>query len=202
MFVTKETKRIRQLELYKNGDLAQKVCMKCQRVKLSQDFPRYSNGNTRAYCKLCYKIQQANYTQSIKDKRTVYKQRERARELGLPDHYTDEDYKALKKFSNGHCLLSGVKTENLQVDHFMALSKRGLGSTKGNIILVSEEVNQKKGTKSIFELMNSNLVDKEQLKRTIKYLAEKNEMTVSQYIQFLQDMEEIAHIAKGKGIWR
>lgn len=203
MFITKETKRTKQLELYKDGELVQKVCKRCQRVKLAEDFSRYAEGHTRPLCRDCYKIEQRKYIKSVKDKRTVYKQRNRARELGLPDQYTEEDFKALKEFAGGRCMISNKKVDDLQVDHFMALSKKGLGSTKGNTILVSEEVNQKKRTKSVFELLESeysSLVDKEQLKKTMSYLAEANSMTLAQYIQFLKDMEELAHNAKN--LWR
>lgn len=203
MFITKETPKTKQIILLNEaGELVQKVCRTCGKVKLAEEFGRYTEGHTRADCQECHKKIQRKYIQEIRDKRTVYKQRERARALGLPDNYTEEDYNELKAFSAGRCMLSGEETE-LQIDHVQALSKRFLGSTKGNIILVSEKVNQAKRDMSLFEFLQSErskgLIDKEQLEKTLNYLAKANEMTLAQYIEFLRTAEELAK--KNKAFW-
>ena len=200
MKIVKSTKRTKQLELYnKDGELVQKVCRTCQLVKLPEEFPKYTDGRLRPDCKECHRKRQRKYYNEIADKRTVYKQRERARKIGAPDNYTLEDYLELKEFANGVCMISGKKAE-LQIDHVQALSKRWLGSTKGNIILVSEEVNQAKRDMSLFEFIKSErskgLVDKEQLMKTLEYLAKANNMELAQYIEFLEVMEEMAERAK------
>ncbi|MEC1866732.1 hypothetical protein [Bacillus paralicheniformis] len=196
----KETKKTRQLELYENGELVQKVCATCQRVKLAEDFPKYTQGYLRPDCQECYKKKQRKYIQEKADMRVVYRQRERARAFGVPDKYTLEDYLELKAFADGACMISGKRAEALQVDHVQALSKGWLGSTKGNMILVSEEVNQAKRDMSLFEFIKSErsrgLIDKEQLQRTLIYLAEANNMKLAQYLNFLEGMEELAERAK------
>ncbi|KZR56958.1 hypothetical protein [Pseudobacillus badius] len=200
MKIIKRTKRTKQFELFnKTGELVQKVCRTCQLVKLPEEFPKYANGNLRPDCQDCHRNRQRKYYNEIADKRTVYKQRERARKIGAPDNYTLEDYLELKAFSNGICMVSGKEAE-LQIDHVQALSKGWLGSTKGNIILVSEEVNQAKRDMSLFEFIKSErskgLIDKEQLIKTLKYLAEANNMKLAQYVEFLEGMEELAERAK------
>ncbi|AWC27134.1 hypothetical protein CG478_000915 [Bacillus cytotoxicus] len=200
MKIVKETKRTRQLEIYsETGELVQRVCRTCQLVKLPEDFPKYTQGYLRPDCHECHKKKQRKYISETADQRTVYKQRERARKVGAPDNYTLEDFLELKAFANGRCMISGKETD-LQIDHIQALSKGWLGSTKGNIILVSEEVNQAKRDLSIFEFLKSErskgLVDKEQLMKTFRYLAEANNMTMAQYIEFLEGMEELAERAK------
>ncbi|WP_338786260.1 hypothetical protein [Metabacillus sp. FJAT-53654] len=203
MFTVKQTKKTKQFELFNEaGEVAQKVCKSCQQPKLAEDFPKYANGMLRPDCQPCFKKLQSKYVQETKDKRTVYKQRERARKLNLPDSFTEEEYLELKSFAAGKCMISGKEVE-LEIDHFQALSKGWLGSTKGNMILVSEEVNQAKRTMSLFEFLQSprskGLVDKEQLQRTLEYLAQANGMSMNEYIQFLYDCEEFAE--RNKQFW-
>ena len=167
------TNRLGRFELYQNGKLVQKVCRTCGKVKLASEFLRYTQGHYRPDCHECFNKWQRKYIQENRDLRTVYRQRNRAREVGAPDNYNLEDYLELKAFANGRCMISGKKTDNLQVEHVQTLSKRVLGSTKGNIILVCEEVNQAKRDMSLFEFLQSErsrgLVDREQLERTIRY---------------------------------
>ncbi|MFB5660788.1 hypothetical protein [Alteribacillus sp. HJP-4] len=200
MFTVKETKKTKQIELWKDGKAVQKACRDCGRVKLIEDFTRKMEGNYRVECKVCFNVKQREYLEQNRDKRAVERQNYRARILGMPDNFTEEDLQELKRFSNGRCLISGKKVENLEIDHFQALSKRFFGSTKGNIILISREVNQRKGTMSIFEFIESKrsegLIDKKQLSRTFKYLASANGLSVPQYIQLLKDAEKLAHNAR------
>ncbi|PGT81579.1 hypothetical protein [Bacillus sp. AFS040349] len=203
MFKVKETRKTKQLELVnESGEVVQKACKTCQQVKLIEDFPKYTQGGFRPSCKPCYKKIQDEYNKSIKDKRRAYKQVQRARAVGAPDAYSEEDWKALKKHAQGKCMISGKEAE-LQAEHVQALSKKWLGSSKGNIILVSEEVNQAKRDMSLFEFLQSprsnGLVDFDRLKDTLEYLAEANGMSLSRYLQFLQDAEELAQ--KNKEFW-
>lgn len=200
MKIVKQTKKTKQFELFNEaGELVQKVCRTCQHVKLPREFPKYTNGSLRSDCQDCHRKRQRKYYKEIADKRTVYKQRERARKIGAPDNYTLKDYLELKAFANGVCMVSG-KEDELQIEHVQALSKGWLGSTKGNIILVSEEVNQAKRDMSLFEFIKNErskgLIDKRQLIKTLKYLAEANKMKLAQYVEFLEDMEELAKKAK------
>ncbi|MEH7504934.1 hypothetical protein V7152_23480 [Neobacillus drentensis] len=204
MLKIRKTKRTKQLELVnENGEVVQKFCRSCQKMKLAQDFPKNSDKNLRADCQECFKEKRSEYYKANKDKKVVYRQRERAVSMGLPSQFTEEDYLKLKAFSNGRCMLSG-EAVTLQIDHVQAVSKGWLGSTTGNMILVSEKVNQAKRDKSLFEFLKSEkakeLIDSEQLIRTLKYLAKANEMKLAQYIQFLQDAEELAQ--KSKEYWR
>ena len=194
----REAKKTRQLELLNGGTIVQKVCRSCGLVKLIEDFHLYVEGHSRPDCKSCHRKKQSDYMNSIKDKRKVYRQRQRALVVGAPDNYSMDDYEALKSFSGGKCLISGKELgfDNLQFDHFMALSNKfGLGSTKGNLILVSEEVNQKKRDMDIFSFMESErskgLIDIDQLKNTLRYLAESNGLKINEYIQLLQGIDEM-----------
>lgn len=190
------TNRLGRFELYQNGKLVQKVCRTCGKVKLASEFPRNSHGHHRPDCRECFNKRQREYLREHKDWKVVYRQRDRARQFGAPDNYTLEDYLELKAFANGRCMISGKKTDKLQVDHVMTLSKKVLGSTKGNIILVCEEVNQAKRDMSLFEFLQSErsrgLVDREQFERTIRYLADANGMTPQEYLDFLYRAEELA----------
>ncbi|MBO1511552.1 hypothetical protein [Metabacillus bambusae] len=196
MLQIQETKRTRQISLVnKVGEVVQKVCRTCQHVKLIEDFPKYTQGYTRADCESCHRDAQRAYIRANKDKRTTYKQNERARVLGLPDTFSEGDYKRLKEVAESRCMISG-EVANLQCDHVQALSKGWLGSTAGNIILVSEKVNQAKRDMSLFEFIKSErsngLINEEQLYKTLRFLAQVNEMSLTQYINFLKDSEEIA----------
>lgn len=201
----RETRGTKQFELLNvKGEVVQKVCRNCQRVKLIDEFPRYTAGHYRPDCKICHKKKRRIYYNKITDERAVYKQRERARKIGAPDNYLLNDYMKLKEFANGYCMICGVKADKLQIDHFQALSKGWLGSTKENIILVCEDVNQAKRDLSIFEFIKSDrskgLIDRKQLTRTIYYLANICGLSITQYISMLQYMEELA--TKSKDLWR
>ncbi|CAK6470821.1 hypothetical protein BFRIG_00802 [Peribacillus frigoritolerans] len=204
MYTMKKTNKTKQIELINEaGEVAHKVCKTCERLKPAGEFPVNSDGRLRASCEPCYKEYKRNYDKANRDKRTVYRQRERAVKLGLPSKFSDEEYLELKAFAAGRCMISGEEVE-LQVDHFQAISKSWLGSTKGNLILVSERVNKAKGTMSIFEFVQSErsngLIDKEQLEKTIHYLAQANEMSFTEYVDFLRLAEELAQ--KNKEYWR
>jgi transposase-like protein len=196
MYTLRETKRTSQIELLEiTCEVKQKECRSCRKILLAEDFGKYIEGHLRADCRKCHKERQREYIETIQDKRAVYRQRERARRNGLPDRYTDEDYLKLKAFADGKCMVSGEET-TLQCDHMQAISKGVLGSTSGNIILVSEKVNQSKRAMSLFEWLKSErsngLVDEVRLKRTLIYLAHANNMTLDQYIIFLKDCETLA----------
>ncbi|MEC0273886.1 hypothetical protein [Peribacillus frigoritolerans] len=204
MYTMKRTNKTKQIELINEvGEVAHKVCKVCERLKPAEEFPVYSDGRLRASCQPCYKKYKSKYDKGNKDKRTVYSHKKRAEELGLPDNFTMEEYSELKAFAAGRCMISGEKVK-LQVDHFQAVSKSWLGSTKGNLILVSPEVNLAKGTMSIFEFVQSersnSLIDKDQLEKTIHYLAQANEMSFTEYVDFLRLAEELAN--KNKEYWR
>ncbi|GAA1379964.1 hypothetical protein [Peribacillus frigoritolerans] len=204
MFTVRQTNKTKQIELINEaGEVAQKACKTCRRLKLAEEFPTYSDGRLRASCEPCYKDYKRNYDKANREKRIVYRQRERAVRLGLPSNFSDEEYLELKAFAAGRCMISGEKVE-LQVDHVQAMSKGWLGSTKGNLILVSERVNQAKGAMSIFEFIKSErsngLIDKEQLERTIHYLAQANDMSFGGYVEFLRLAEDLAQ--RNKEYWR
>ncbi|MGE1103406.1 hypothetical protein [Peribacillus simplex] len=204
MLTIRERQRTKQLEFINEaGEVVQKACGTCKRLKLAEEFPVNSDGRLRAHCEPCFKEYKRKYDKAIRDKRTVNRHRKRAEKVGLPDNFTEEEYSELKAFAAGKCMISGEEIE-LHVDHFQAVSKGWLGSTKGNLILTSEKVNRAKGTMSIFEFLESErsrgLIDFDQLKRTFKYLAKANEMTVTRYIRFLKDSEEVAQ--RNKEYWR
>lgn len=204
MLTLRETNKTKQLEFINEaGEVAQKVCKTCGRLKLAEEFPVNSDGRLRAHCEPCFKEYKRKYDKANKDRRTVHRHKKRAEKLGLPDNFTEEEYSELKAFAAGRCMISGEEVE-LQVDHVQAVSKGWLGNTKGNLILVSAEVNNAKGTLSIFEFVQSErsngLIDKEQLERTIQYLAQANEMSFEEYIEFLRLAEELAQ--KNKEYWR
>ncbi|MBP1970017.1 5-methylcytosine-specific restriction endonuclease McrA [Virgibacillus natechei] len=199
-YEVKET-RVKQFELLKNGVVIQKECRTCRELKLIEGFPKYSVGTTRPDCKECWKEKQKQYMDSIKDRRKVYKNRERAVKLNAPDNYSLKDYEELKEVSGGYCMISKEKVDNLQVDHFIPLSNKfGLGSIKGNLILVSEEVNRSKGDMGLLEFMYSErsrgLIDFDQLKDTLNYLAQANGMELNDYIQLVQGIDEMNKASK------
>lgn len=200
MLEIKKTKKTKQFELYREGKLLQKVCRTCQVFKAPEEFYRKTEGYLRPDCKECHKKIQNEYNRKIRDRRLVQRQNSRARKLWLDDNFTIEEYKELEKIANGYCMISNKKSDTLQVDHVQAISKQWLGSTKGNLILVSDKVNNAKRDLSIFEFLESErsegLVDKKQLKKTMEYLAEMNNMSLTQYIKFLNEMEEYAMKSK------
>lgn len=200
MLEIKKTKKTKQFELYREGQLLQKACRTCQVFKAPEEFYKRSEGYLRPDCKECHKKLQNKYNKKMSDRRLVQRQNSRARKLWLDDTFTIAEYKDLEKVANGYCMISGKKSDALQVDHVQAISKQWLGSTKGNLILVSEKVNMAKRDLSIFEFLQSErsdgLVDKKQLKKTMEYLAEMNNMNLTQYINFLNEMEEYAKKSK------
>ncbi|MCQ6265600.1 hypothetical protein M1K46_07975 [Fictibacillus sp. WQ 8-8] len=205
IFTVQESRRTKQLELLSpTGEVAQKVCLDCCKVKLISNFPRYTEGNYRPRCYDCNREHHREYSQSIENKRVASKQNFRASEKGLPHNLTEQDIIELKVFADGRCMLTGMKVEKLEIDHVQPLSHDWLGSTPGNIILVSPQVNNKKHKKSLLEFLDSGLsegfVDKEQLKKTIQYLAGKNDMSPAQYIGFLRNCEELAR--RNKEYWQ
>jgi translation initiation factor 1 (eIF-1/SUI1) len=204
MYTIKETKVTKQIELLNEaGEVAHKACKTCNKLKLAEEFPVNSDGRLRASCQPCYKEYKRQYDKVNKDRRTVLRHKKRAEKLGLPDSFTEEELSELKAFAAGKCMISGEEVE-LQVDHVQAVSKGWLGNMKGNMILVSEKVNHTKGTMSIFEFVKSErsngLIDREQLERTFQYLAQANEMSFTEYVDFLRLAEELAN--KNKEYWR
>ncbi|TCP28791.1 hypothetical protein EV207_11516 [Scopulibacillus darangshiensis] len=192
----RKTPKTRQFELVHDGEVVQKVCRSCGHVKLIEDFHRYSAGHTRPDCRDCHNKRQRKYIQNIKLKRIAYRNNSRARLQGAPDTLTEQDVKELFEFADGKCMISGKECETFEVDHLQALSKCWLGSTAGNVILVSPGVNRKKGTLSIFEFAKSEsskgLIDLYQLRKTFDYLASKYGITTERYVGFLLDCEELA----------
>ncbi|MEP9407345.1 hypothetical protein ABKP09_13570 [Peribacillus frigoritolerans] len=205
MFELRETHKTKQLVFINEaGEVAQKVCKTCERLKPAEEFPLNSDGCLRAHCEPCFKEYKRNYDKANKDRRTVLRHKKRAEKLGLPDNFTEEELSELKAFAAGRCMISGEEEVELQVDHVQAVSKGWLGNMKGNLILVSEKVNHTKGTMSIFEFIKSErsngLIDREQLERTFKYLAQANDMSFAEYIDFLKLAEELAR--RNKEYWR
>jgi len=209
MFEVRKYKKSSSLGLFSSGVIVQRVCRTCQLVKLIEDFPKKTEGGNRPDCYSCNRKKHAEYVKKIKDKKTVHRQRHRARLQGLPDNYTEENFLELKEFANGKCMISSIECDSLQIEHVQAVSKGVLGSTKGNIILVCHDVNTRKRDKSLFEFLESplseGLIDEDQLKETIKYLARMNSMSPTQYLEFLSGCEELAkrmkeyerHVLKG-----
>lgn len=180
----------------------QRECSNCRKLKLAEDFQRYTEGHLRAQCRECNTARQREVDQKRKLDRKIKNFNDRAIEKGLEGTFTIEDYNELMAFSNGRCMVTGksLTLETAHLDHVISLSKQLVGSTASNVWIVHKRVNEMKWTHSLSDYLNSEHGQKvfniDTLQCSIRYLAEKANMSPQQYIDLLVNSEHIATVSK------
>lgn len=140
------------------------------------------------------RITQNNRRHRLKYERKLYKnnpeiklirqQRRRARERALPDDLTAEQLTEINATFYNTCALSGEPMD-LHLDHVIPLSTGHGGTTYGNMIPLSAELNLSKHAQHIIEWFQLNRerfnLSQRKFDELITYLAEANEMTTDEY---------------------
>ncbi|MCE7792303.1 hypothetical protein K8O68_07700 [Salipaludibacillus sp. CUR1] len=197
--VIEETKITKQIMIVESntGEILQKVCKDCGHLKLAEEFPK--NGERlRPYCKDCWRERQRAYYEGIKLKRSVYRHRARAKEVGLADTLTEEQLKELLAHANGRCMLTGepaTESDPLTIDHVTALGNRfSLGNAPCNIILAKRSLNfsRKEGCLLKFIGKYPEKVNPEKTEETISYLSKQAGVEKADFIRLLEDIEEFS----------
>lgn len=118
----------------------------------------------------------------------LYRQRRRARVTALPYDITDEQLTEINSYFYNTCALSEGTTD-LHDDHVIPLSVGHGGTTYGNLILLSAELNLSKQAQHIFEWFSANRVrfglSQRKFDELIAYLADANEMTTQEYRKYV-----------------
>lgn len=127
------------------------------------------------------------WTENNRDKIRLSKQRRRARKLLLPDTLTKEEYTNSINYFGG-CALTGEPV-NFELDHAIPLAVGHGGTTKDNCYPLRSDLNKSKNDRNIFEWFDANKqrlkMSEERFNRLIKWLANKNEMTIEEYRDYV-----------------
>lgn len=123
------------------------------------------------------------------NKVNISNQRRKARLRELPHDFTASEEKEMFNYFKNSCCLSGCK-ENIQLDHALPLNKGG-GTTKQNMIPLNATLNASKMDSNLFEWYEDNKerfnLSDERFYKTIKYLAEMNDMDIGDYIDYYNE---------------
>jgi len=129
------------------------------------------------------KRKKVEYRKNI-DKYRAARLRRKARVRMLEHKFTDSDRNKILSDFNNSCCLSG-KSEDIHMDHVLPLS-RGGGTVVGNIIPLAGELNLSKNDRNLFTWFEDNEerlnLNRDKFNELIKYLAEKNNLTVEEYV--------------------
>lgn len=96
------------------------------------------------------KKQQSKWWRENRLKANVYKERRRSLMEKLPSDLTEKEWEETIKYFNKSCAYCGNKTNNLQQEHFIPVSKKG-AYTKHNIIPSCKSCNFSKHVKDFNE---------------------------------------------------
>lgn len=114
-------------------------------------------------------------------------QMRRARKYLLPNDLTVEQLTEINAFFHSTCALSGESTD-IQDDHVIPISIGHGGSTYGNMIPLSAELNRTKSAQHLYEWFDANKsrfnLDQSRFNALIEYLASANEMTPDEYRKY------------------
>lgn len=119
-----------------------------------------------------------------KDKYRAARLRRKARVRMLEHNFTDSDRIKILNDFNDSCCLTG-RSEDIHMDHVLPLCKGG-GTVVGNIVPLSGELNLSKNDRNLFTWFEDNEdrfnLDRKKFNDLVKYLAEQNNLTVSEYV--------------------
>lgn len=130
-----------------------------------------------------YKEHRTNYQKQWEKEypEKKFENRCKSRNKFLPYSLKGTDYLELKK---SNCFLSGEK--QTEIDHFISMSTGHGGTYKGNLIKLSKSLNKSKGQKNPFEWIETrNEQEKDKFKKVIEILATENNLTVLEFIDFV-----------------
>jgi 5-methylcytosine-specific restriction endonuclease McrA len=131
-----------------------------------------------------YSILRKEYLEKNKDKMRAMSHISRSEKLGLPYQLTETDITSLYSYFNNQCPISG--SEDIQIDHFIPVAKGGETSLK-NMILLKRNLNASKWVSNPFEWAPRKLNADEltRFENVVRYLADKNGLTVDEYKIFV-----------------
>lgn len=128
------------------------------------------------------------HTLDFKLARTVIKQRRRAKESLLPSDITKSDVILIRDFFGNKCAITG-NNEDTHLDHFIPIDWGHGGSVKGNLYPIDSSLNMSKRNKNPFEWIKEPHIKKqvqlELWQKLIIYLAEINNLTISEFERFV-----------------
>jgi 5-methylcytosine-specific restriction endonuclease McrA len=176
----KETKPITEFyrDKYQTGGYSY-LCKKCENKKSNKYY--HKNQKRRKYIKEHNKQYREQQKQWIKENRERYNElqrearhRRKAKENKLVNDFTKNDWEiCLEYFSNKNgqveCCYCGEPTEDIEKDHFIAVSNGG-GYTATNIVPACKSCNSSKQDKDFFEWYPSQeFYSEERVDKILKY---------------------------------
>lgn len=156
-----------------------KEYQKTYREKNKEKLKRYREENRDRLLELKREWYKDNITAN-KVKNNIYF----AKMKGLEINWNEEDYEEMMMDFGEVCCLTG--TEELHVDHFIAIETGHGGTYKGNMIPLSERLNQTKSNKNPFEWIKEQEGDIQlKFKGVVKMLALYNNLTLKEFKDFV-----------------
>jgi hypothetical protein len=158
---------------------------KNQLLNIDTEFYLQSGGRNgkRAICKECYHKRYGK-----RERAAAHKRKNR---LLFNNSLTNQEKQLVRKDFDGYCALSG-NSENVHIDHFVPLSwgkaaaDLGIGGTNyKNMLPLNATLNKSKSSENPFEWIEKaqerHSIDMARWEKAIKYLAGKNNMTVVEF---------------------
>ena len=201
-------------------EIEKKFCTKCETWLVLEGFRKAASSKTgyRSQCKSCeyqYRLEtkedakikarqryhqnkekyQAYSKEFRKNKPDIYRlatQRRLARKRGLPNDIRNGDLKAIKKHFGNKCALTD--STNVSMEHFIPISWGHGGNIKANLYLLDQQLNSSKSNENPFEWITRpetlEKIDLQRWEKLLRYLAEKNEMSVEEFRDYVYWCEE------------
>lgn len=114
----------------------------------------------------------------------IRRHRRRAFKKALPDTLTVSEFRDIHKFFGGKCPLTG--SEDVVMEHFIALSTGHGGTTRENITLLARDLNTSKHSYNPFEwILIRSEKETEGFERVVEYLSKLNGLTNEEYKEFV-----------------
>lgn len=207
-----ETKVVRNRGRYLlDGEIVALQCITCKEVFELDGFRNNKRGIVGKHneCKTCDNKRNSQWQKENLEKnrakanrwiennpydKMASKHNYRAKQAGnkgkLTGHHTEELYWIATRIENGkevvRCLISGEILDRPCIGHVIAVDDAGGNSELGNLLLISPRVNKNQGSQNMLDFLLTErgqaLADKERVRWSIEFLAQKNSMSVLMYL--------------------
>lgn len=162
---------------------------------ISERYREYCEDKKEYLAELC-----RNWRRNNPEKAMLIAERRRARKNALPDDFTEEQMRTTLDYFEG-CALTGATTD-IHWDHVIPLATGCGGTTFGNMIPLSSDLNLSKNDANLFEWFNRNKdrfeLSQVKFDRLVEWLANVNGMTVLGYRVYVYACFEIKRINNEK----
>lgn len=164
-----------------------------ERLRWSENKESERERKRKYYCSEQNNKRWKNWYKNNKDRVKVRNMNRSAKIKELPNTLTSEELAAIMKRFGNRCALTG--SEDIELDHFIAVSTGYGGTTLQNIIPLDSWLNVSKKDNNPFEWVKnkhiSEKINSEKFDELISYLAELNSMTVDEYRHFVYECYDV-----------